>query len=118
MLEAAAHRGEIQLTEKEAATFASGGLDDQLWSTTSAWSRAFGSGATLDRNSRGWQLFVKVIAWRNGVTHPQAPFDFLLLPDIQKRILELPSWFFGAPMKVLELDVHKYLRLRSRAAES
>lgn len=107
MLEAAARRGEIQLTEKERASFVSGGVDDQLWATTAAWSREFGTGATLNRNSKGWQLFAKAIEWRNGVTHPQTLLDFLLLPSIQTDILKLPSWFFSDPMKALEFDVNK-----------
>jgi hypothetical protein len=110
LLEAASDRGEIELGEEERVGFASGTLEQQLLWTSSAWSREFGTGEVIDQSSADWRSFVEAIAWRNGVTHPQELFDFVLIPGRIEKILRLPSWFFSHPMRVLTLVPEKFLR--------
>lgn len=110
MLEAANDRGEINLSEEEREGFGSGTIEKQLLSTTSVWSREFGTGEVIDESSIGWRSFVEAIGWRNGVTHPQELSHFLLSPERMREILKLPSWFFSHPMKVLALVPEKFLR--------
>lgn len=78
-------RGDITLSEEERRCFCSGDTDQQLLSTSSAWSREFGTGEVIDQDSPGWCSFVQAIGWRNGVTHPQKLFDFILLPERIQR---------------------------------
>lgn len=109
MLESASSRGEISLGDTEVESFYQGDVDEQLWAVATAWSREFGHGRVLDKKSNEWRTFVKAVGWRNGVTHPQAVMDFVLLPSIQNVIVfELPLWFMSVPMKVMEIDASKY----------
>lgn len=109
LLEGAARRGEITVTDEELALLdESVPLDERLWSATDLWARELGEGPIVGRSKENWEIIRKAVKWRNKVVHPQEVFDYVLLPTIVDSIVfKLPSWYLHEVLGVLEIAVDK-----------
>jgi hypothetical protein len=57
--------------------------------------RVFGSSFQVDYGNNGWEIFQSVVRVRNCLTHPKAPQDTLLQPELYHKISDAVTWFLS-----------------------